>query len=158
MTDDPNANTKATICNRLIDGESLRTICRSDGMPSKSTVCLWLAADEDFQARYSAARRLQAETLQDEILDISNTPLLGLKTTTKDGKVETVEGDMIEHRRLQVDARKWVASKLDPKRYGEASLLKLADAEGQKLDMPESDMSVRLASLAASLIAKHKEQ
>jgi hypothetical protein len=26
---------------------------------------------------------------------------------------------MIEHRRLQVDARKWIAAKLKPRKYGE---------------------------------------
>jgi hypothetical protein len=59
-------------------------------------------------------------TLADEILDIANTPVVGVKTKTNEkGEVETTEGDMIEHRRLQVDARKWIAAKLKPKKYGD---------------------------------------
>lgn len=70
---------------------------------------------------YARARDDQADTLADQIIDIADTPLQGVKTKTDaNGKViETTEGDMIEHRRLQVDARKWIAAKLKPRRYGE---------------------------------------
>ena len=54
---------------------------------------------------------------------LENVPILttGTERETKIGKdgVETTEGDMIEHRRLQVDARKWLAGKLAPKKYGD---------------------------------------
>lgn len=63
----------------------------------------------------------QADVLFDEILDIANTPIEGTKTKLdKDGEVvEISKGDMIEHRRLQIDARKWMAGKLRPKVYGD---------------------------------------
>lgn len=119
MTDETLSGPKAEICRRLIEGESLRKICATEGMPSKATVCRWLAADTAFAVAYAIARDLQAETLADEIQDIADTPLIGVRTTTKgDGTVETVEGDMIDHRRLQVDVRKWIASKQLPKKYG----------------------------------------
>lgn len=55
-----------------------------------------------------------------EIIKIADTPVVGIKKKTNEkGEVETTEGDMIEHRRLQVDARKWAASKLAPKKYGD---------------------------------------
>ena len=47
----------------------------------------------------------QADVLFDEMLHIADTPVVGLKTITKASGVETVEGGMIEHRRLQIDAR-----------------------------------------------------
>jgi hypothetical protein len=150
MTD---AETREEICRRLIEGESLRAICATDGMPGKSTVCRWLAADGEFREQYARARELQAETLADEILDIANTPVIGQKVTTKaDGSVETVEGDMIDHRRLQVDARKWVASKLLPKKYGEAALIKHADSDGNRLaNVDDSSRLAQLAALVASV-------
>ena len=41
-------------------------------------------------------------------------------TTTKaDGSTETKDGDMIERARRQVDSRKWLLSKLAPKKYGD---------------------------------------
>lgn len=107
------------ICERLSDGESLRSICESESMPARSTVFRWLAGNKAFQDQYARARDAQADALFDEILSIADTPVVGVKTVHKATGTETTEGDMIEHRRLQVDARKWIAAKLRPKVYGE---------------------------------------
>jgi len=107
------------ICERLASGNSLRNICKASDMPSDRAVYRWLASNEAFRQQYAHAREIQADTLADEILDISNTTVLGVKTKTTADGVETTEGDMIEHRRLQVDARKWLASKMAPKKYGD---------------------------------------
>lgn len=107
------------ICRRLIEGESLRTICKDDEMPATSTVCLWLTQHAEFAEQYARAREAQADALADEILDIANTPQIGIIRKIKEDGVEITEEDMLGHRRLQVDARKWLASKLQPKKYGE---------------------------------------
>jgi len=108
------------ICGRLSCGEPLVKICRSDEMPHVSTVYRWIAAYESFRDMYARAREDQADTLADEIQAIADEPMLGCKTVTKpNGDVEKTEGDMIEHRRLRVEARKWIAAKLKPKKYGE---------------------------------------
>ena len=39
--------------------------------------------------------------------------------TNANGDVQTVVGDMIQHRRLQVDTRKWALSKALPKIYSD---------------------------------------
>lgn len=112
--------TAAEICGRLVDGESLRGICSEECMPDIKTVYRWIGANPEFRQQYALAREDQADTLADDILKIADTPVLGVKTKTNaEGEVETTEGDMIEHRRLQVDARKWVAAKLKPKKYGD---------------------------------------
>lgn len=110
-----------TICERLADGESLRTICQSEEMPHRATVFRWLAdeARKDFRDQYARAREAQADLLVDELRDIADTPQLGTKTVSKATGTEITEADMIEHRRLQVDARKWLAGKLAPKKYGD---------------------------------------
>jgi hypothetical protein len=108
------------ICSRLAAGEPLVHICRDDGLPDVSTVYRWLAVHEPFRDLYAIAREDQADTLADQIIDIADTPLLGVVTKTdEEGNVETTESDMIAHRRLQVDARKWIAAKLKPKKYGD---------------------------------------
>ena len=108
------------ICERIADGESLRSICDDENMPAKSTVFRWLSLNKAFSDQYARAREAQADSLADDILNIADTPMVGQKTkTTSDGKTEISEGDMIEHRRLQIDARKWLAGKLRPKKYGE---------------------------------------
>lgn len=109
------------ICERLADGESLNAICKDAGYPAESTVRLWAINDvQGFAANYTRARELQAHKLFDEIIEIANTPVVGVVRTTKaDGAVEEKAGDMLEHRRLQVDARKWYLSKVLPKVYGD---------------------------------------
>jgi hypothetical protein len=89
-------------------------------MPSESAVRQWALEDrEGFAAQYARARELGYERLAEDILEIADTPKIGVKTVNKATGVETTEGDMIEHRRLQVDARKWMLSKMLPKKYGE---------------------------------------
>ena len=117
------------ICERLVEGESLRKICKRADMPGISTVIRWLADDAHtaFRAQYTRAREAQADTLADEILAIADTPKLGTVTMTKAVTVagvtgvetKTKRGDMLGHRRLMVDSRKWLASKLYPKKYGD---------------------------------------
>lgn len=109
------------ICELLVDGKSLRTICSTAKMPSRSTVIRWLAEHEGFRNHYARARELQADTLAEEILDIADKAVLG-ERLKKDGKGKVLErqtGDMVERSKLMIDARKWYAGKLQPKKYGE---------------------------------------
>lgn len=131
----------ADICSRLASGEPLVKICREESKPHVSTVYRWIAANETFRDMYARAREDQADTLADEIQAIADEPMAGVKTTTKaNGDVEKVEGDMIEHRRLRVDARKWIAAKLRPRKYGD------------KVDVEHSGgMTVKIAAADANL-------
>jgi hypothetical protein len=110
------------ICERLADGESLRGICAGDEMPNKSTVFRWLAARKEFSDQYARAREEQAETLADEILEIADDGLNDwMEKQNKDGQAVgwMVNQEAIMRSRLRVESRKWIASKLKPKRYGE---------------------------------------
>lgn len=138
------------ICTRLADGQSLREICRDEGMPDKATVFRWLAADEAFRDQYAHAREAQAETLFEEIVTIADTQALGVKRTIKpDGAVETVEADMIEHRRLRVDARKWVVARLAPKKYGD-KLTHASDPENPMTLTPVINVTIGKPESASS--------
>ncbi|MGE7367895.1 terminase small subunit protein [Neorhizobium sp. NPDC001467] len=109
-----------TICERLASGLSLRAICRNKSMPSKSTVFKWLGENATFADQYARAREAQADLLVDEMVAIADTPKIGKKTKrTSDGKLEETTFDMTEHRRLQIETRKWVAARMRPKKYGD---------------------------------------
>ena len=109
----------ADICTRLAEGESLRAICRDDAMPGLRTIMRWLfdGEHEEFWQQYARAREAQAEVRADEIIEIAD-DAAGDFTTDKDGK-EIVSHENVQRSRLRVDARKWVAAKLLPKRYGD---------------------------------------
>lgn len=110
----------AEICEAIMSGKSLREICRGDGMPARSTVHKWLAERDDFSDQYARACDIRADVVFDEIFAIADTPVDGEKRKiTSDGKEEITTGDMIEHRRLQIDARKWALARMAPKKYGD---------------------------------------
>ena len=131
---DYSAGLADAICERLIEGESLRSICRSEDMPNASTVCRWLAAHVEFREQYAHAREAQADTLFDETLHIADNQERGeVRTKKLNGDIEVREADMIDHRRLKIETRKWVAGKLSPKKYGDKSALELTGKDGAPL-------------------------
>lgn len=112
-----------SIADKVLDGLgrglSLRTASEMQGL-SPRTVLDWVESHPEFSAQYTRVRKIGYLTLAEEILEISDTPLLGVETKTKpDGTVETTEGDMLGHRKLQIDTRKWMLSKMLPKVYGD---------------------------------------
>jgi len=111
----------ATICERLAMGEPLAAICRDEGMPHPSTVRDWMAADADVSRAIACAREAGEDWLAAECLKIADTPLLGEETKRDpDGNVvEVKQGDMLGHRKLQIDTRLKLLSKWNPKKYGE---------------------------------------
>lgn len=135
---DYSAEVADTICEGLIDGQSLRSICLADDMPSAATVCRWLADNASFREQYASAREAQADTLADEILDIADDGTNDwMERKTADGEVVRLEynGDAVQRSRLRVDARKWYASKLAPKKYGDKLDLSHGGQVGLKVEI-----------------------
>lgn len=91
------------ICRRLAFGESLTSICKDAGMPSRSTVTAWYIDNrEGFSEHYAKARDIGLDVMADQVMEIA------------DGTSEDIQRD-----RLRFDARRWYLSKLAPKRYGD---------------------------------------
>jgi hypothetical protein len=92
----------STICQRIAEGEPLADICKDVAMPSRSTIYRWLREHGGFSHMYSRAREERADLFADQIIQIAD-------DSTADHN----------DRRVRVDARKWAAAKLNPKRYGD---------------------------------------
>ena len=58
------------IYEKLMDGESLTSICKAEGMPHRQTVMKHIQEDEEIFKRYSAARAIQGEIIADKMQDI----------------------------------------------------------------------------------------
>lgn len=115
-TYDPEIGDK--ICERIATSSSgLHTICKEDGMPSVATVFNWLRDNKSFLDNYTRAKDCQADFMADEILEIADDTSNDTKYT-EDGR-EYANSEWINRSRLRVDARKWIASKLKPKKYGD---------------------------------------
>jgi hypothetical protein len=109
------------ICTELGKGRSLRKILLEDGMPSYQTVYSWLAAQPQFLDQYTRAREEQAETLADEIVDIADeTPEMN-PIVDRNGELIRIEmhSAYLQWQKQRIEARKWTAAKLRPKKYGD---------------------------------------
>lgn len=143
------------ICARIAAGESLRAICREDGMPHESTVRGWaLDVSSPFFTQYTRAKEIGLESIAEEIVEISNTTEIGTKTVSKATGIETTKGDMVEHRRLKIDARKWYLSKVAPKRYGEKLAIGGADDLPPLKGLSDDDLDARIQAKMEKLGVK----
>ena len=112
------------VCERIANGQSLRHICESEHLPTTTTIKRWLRENDAFRTQYAQAREDQAEYYADLIVEIADT-----------------EPDAATAR-TRIDARKWVASKLLPKVYGDSQKLELAgsiDVRSWLSSLGESD-------------------
>lgn len=121
------------ICGRLAEGESLRAVCETEDLPDKSTVFRWLASKPEFRDQYARAREIQAETLVDEILEISDDARNDYMAALGEGEdtlAYRLNGEHVQRSRLRVDSRKWFASKVAPKKYGDKVTQEVTGPEG----------------------------
>jgi len=129
----------AYICEQVAVGRSLVSITREPGVPSYQTIMEWLKAHPDFEVTYRQARQDQADTLAEEIIAIAD----GVKD------VGPADSAKVNAARLRVDARKWVASKLKPKVYGDRVETALTGAVTVEHTITDEDRAKALASIMA---------
>ena len=124
------------ICNLLMSGESLRSICERPGMPNRTTVFRWIQSFDGFRNQYAHAREVQADVLAEEIIEIADDSS-GDVIVDEDGREQT-NHERVARSRLRVDARKWYASKLAPKKYGDRihheQTIQITDLSDEELD------------------------
>lgn len=123
------------ICGLLMDGLSLRRICLREEMPDRRTVLRWLEARPEFAARCARARAMQADLMDDLVLD-----------TAESSTPETAASD-----RVKISAYQWRAAKLAPKKYGDRTHHEHTGANGGPIRTQELShySDERLAALAA---------
>lgn len=102
------------ILDRIAEGESLRKICADKGYPDRRTVLRWFEANRELATRCARARELQADSIFDELREIS-----------ENGNPEDVQ-----RAKLRVSTLQWMAAKLAPKRYGEKLLAEHSGPDG----------------------------
>lgn len=99
---------------------SLSEICQKfDEFPTKQTVNEWRFRYKEFSAMYAVAKLHQAELMAEEIDELSREKYY---YTDAEGN-SRVDGGFIQSQRLQVDTRKWMASKLLPRTYVEKTVI-----------------------------------
>lgn len=137
------------ICTEIsTSAKSLKTICMEDEfLPDVATVYRWLASNDEFCELYARAQDARADYLAEEILEIADDSSQDtIKMDLGDGlEIEKENREWINRAKLRVDARKWVASKLKPKKYGDR-----LDVTSKNEQIKNSDPAV-LSAIAAKL-------
>lgn len=155
-----NQHLATVICIRIAEGESLRQVLKDVGMPAQSTVYEWLLRHPEFAEKYTRAREEQADTLADEIIDIADEqPEIIAVVDKKTGALieHKLDGAFLQWQKNRIEARKWTAMKLKPRKYGDrvavegvegGAAIKTEDASASKfLDIIKNmEMSKRAGS------------
>lgn len=131
-----NADLALSICETIAcSSKSLKTICKELNI-SPASVLNWLRKDNDFLAQYARAKQDQADFLAEEIIEIADDGSNDLMTIVKGDETYEMENkEVVNRSKLRVEARKWIAAKLKPKKYGDK--LDLTSA-GEKLEKPDT--------------------
>ena len=109
------------ICTEISLGRSLRSICKDEGMPTVKTVINWKRHHPEFLQQYDSACIERSDMLVEDMLHIADEsdPNHAAKT------------------RIQVDTRKWAASKMKPKKYGEIPEPDVEDVDPIQINAPK---------------------
>ena len=86
------------------EGASLRAACRQLGLHTPSTHT-WLDGDDSRREQYARAREQRADLIAEQVMTVAQGTLAG-----------RIESDRA---RVAIDAFKWTAGKMAPKRYGD---------------------------------------
>lgn len=129
---------------RTAKGETLMSIDQDPRMPKRRTVYDWLDKDgerfwPEFAARFHDARARGVHALAEECLEIAD---------------EVVRDPVaVANKRVRIDTRLRLAGKWLPRIYGDSTMLKHADADGEKLpiELDPVARATRLAALAAEI-------
>lgn len=111
----------AHICSEIASGRSLRSVCEDEGMPDKSTVFRWLSKHETFRDQYARAQEDRTAAMAEDILEIAD---------QYDNAQDKVDVEHIQRAKLRIDARKWLMSKMAPKRYGDKQEIDHRSSDG----------------------------
>ncbi len=116
----------AAICERIGMCQSLRSICKGSGMPSLRTVMNWQRTHEDFALALDRAREHRADARVEAISDYAE--------QVRTGKLDYNAG------RVAIDALKWLASKEQPRKYGDRIVSEVAVKVGVHTEQPSDTL------------------
>lgn len=96
---------------QMREGKSLRQSAEMAGV-ARQTFLDWVDKDQELAGQYAQARAAMIDKIADDIMTIADEDLI----PTGEGKVDSA---MVQKQRLRVDTRKWLLSKMAPKKYGD---------------------------------------
>lgn len=107
------------ICEKIATSVmSIKDLCKlNTNWPKQTTIMKWRIANKDFATLYETAKKDQVENLVDECLEIADNSSNDLITDEFGNTRANTE--LVQRSKIRIDTRKWLASKLAPRIYGE---------------------------------------
>jgi len=101
------------ILEEIESGRAVRNVLMDSNTPSSSTFFKWIDENKDLAKQYARACETRGDAKFESIEnDYNEEPQRDLET----GKIDT---GWVQLQRLKIDTKKWEASKLNPKKYGD---------------------------------------
>ncbi len=113
------AEVASVVLNHMVSGLSMRQSCINAGIGA-ATFIDWVNADPALAERYARAREGLLDAMVDQILTLADEPVPKLDNGATDP-------GLVRQRQLQIDARRWVLSKLAPNKYGDRLDVQVSD-------------------------------
>jgi len=116
-----------SICRAIaLNPIGLEIICKAHPeFPSPDAIQDHKRKDDNFGGKYARAKADQVMILAEQIIDIADDS--GADVIEDDDGKKIVNREVIERTKIRIDARKWLASKLAPKIYGDRTAITGAD-------------------------------
>lgn len=124
------------IFTEMANGKSLRQILdKDDTLPSRRLFYEWMAKDSVLSNHYESISLLRADMMFDEMIEIADDGTNDYMTKEiSDGiEVQVLNSEHIQRSRLRIDARKWILSKIVPKKYGDKTDI---TTNGKEINIP----------------------
>lgn len=133
------------ICDKVIEEKISFNEAVKESDISLVSFYKWISKSDELQTLYKYARDVRSDVLFEQIIEIADTTEEGTIVETDDqGRTKEKTGDMTQHRRLKIDSRKWVVSRMSPKKYGD------------KLDLSSADGSMTPKSAVVTTLTKEE--
>lgn len=123
----------------LADGKTYREVALMDGMPDRTTIYRWQAANPDFATRCARAR---ADNLHDVVDDMDE-----IARKTLSGEYDPAAA------RVALSNMQWRAEKMAPKLYGGILKMEVTGKDGGPVEVVTLDASGMSDSTLAELMA-----
>lgn len=124
----------------LCNGTTITKLCAQEDFPDYSVFVNWVAYDPELYTKYARAKQIQADYFAEQIIDISD------------------DESNPQKARNRMDARRWHASKIAPRKYGERVLNELTGGFTQKVKVDLSNMSSEMRQKLREAVIRNMEE
>ena len=100
------------ILERIANGQSLASALRYPGMPSYALAKIHLRSDPQLRQAYDQAVEDRAAFLAEELIELADEPI-------PEGLDPASRSAWVQNKRVMLDVRKWIASRVYRKVYGD---------------------------------------